>query len=265
MRLKEILTGLLVRAAQILGVAAALLLRGKTRRDFGVSAQSNVQSSRCRAGVRSGRPGRISYGPDSTRRQARFPAAAPLRPGAGRGLSALAGTDMCSGYKKSPGDTVAVIDGNDPFVQANLPSSSFGIDMNCEFRNFPISAIWPNGLTPTLNFYTPNKTEIYLIVFDNVWYSGNMACSNIDHKLWVVNSEEGAFSGACQNIMIPAETIDKRVPAATATIGLPFTYTLTIPSMNFPVWRLRRRTTWATSRSGMISAATGVDSHRCRA
>ena len=170
----------------------------------------------------------------------------------GAASPAQAGTDMCSGYKKSPTDTVAVVDGNDPFVQANLPSSSFGIDMNCEFRNFPISATWPNGLTPTLNFYTPNKTEIYLIVFDNVWFSGNMACANIPHKLWVVNSQEGAFSGSCQDIMIPAETISKQSPAATATIGLPFTYTLTIPSMNFP-WAPRRHTTWAASRSGTIS------------
>ncbi|MHB8845358.1 MAG: isopeptide-forming domain-containing fimbrial protein, partial [Nitrospirota bacterium] len=153
----------------------------------------------------------------------------------GTAFPARAGTDMCSGYKKSPTDTVAVVDGNDPFVQANLPSSSFGIDMNCEFRNFPISPTWPNGLSPTLNFYTPNKTEIYLIVFDNVWFSGNMACANIPHKLWVVNSPEGTFSGSCQDIMIPAETIYKQVPAATATIGLPFTYTLTIPSMQFPV------------------------------
>ncbi len=35
--------------------------------------------------------------------------------------------------------------------------------------------------------------------------------------------------------MIPAETIDKQAPATTATIGLPFTYTLTMPAMNFPV------------------------------
>ncbi len=146
---------------------------------------------------------------------------------------AQAGTDMCSFYKKNPTDTVAVVDGNDPFVRANLPGSSFGIDMNCEFSNFPISPAWPNGLTPTLNFYTPDKSSIYLIVFDNVWFSGNMACANIDHKLWVVNSEEGAFSGACQDLMIPAETIAKQSPAATATIGLPFTYTLTLPSMNF--------------------------------
>ena len=43
-----------------------------------------------------------------------------------------------------------------------------------------------------------------------------MACANIPHKLWVVNSPEGAFSGSCQNIMIPAETIYKQSPAATA-------------------------------------------------
>ena len=152
----------------------------------------------------------------------------------GAASPARAGTDMCSFYKKNPTDTIAVVDGNDPFVRANLPGSSFGIDMNCEFTNFPISPAWPNGLTPTLNFYTPDKSSIYLVVFDNVWYSGNMACANIDHKLWVVNSEEGAFSGACQDLMIPAETIAKRSPSATATIGLPFTYTLTLPSMNFP-------------------------------
>ena len=151
----------------------------------------------------------------------------------GAASPAQAGTDMCSYYKKNPTDTIAVVDGNDPFVRANLPGSSFGIDMNCEFNNFPISSAWPNGLTPTLNFYTPDKTTNYLVVFDNVWYSGNMACANIDHKLWVVNSEEGAFSGACQDIMVPAETIAKQSPAATATIGLPFTYTLTLPSMNF--------------------------------
>ena len=151
----------------------------------------------------------------------------------GAASPAQAGTDMCSFYKKNPTDTVSIVDGNDPFVRANLPGSSFGIDMNCEFVNFPISSAWPNGLTPTLNFYTPDKSSIYLVVFDNVWYSGNMACANIDHKLWVVNSEEGAFSGACQDIMVPAETIAKKSPAATATIGLPFTYTLTLPSMNF--------------------------------
>ncbi len=64
------------------------------------------------------------------------------------------------------------------------------IDTTCTFQNWPQS----NPLTTTINFQT-NDPSIYLIVFDNVWYDGNMACSNIDHKLWVVNSEEGSFSG----------------------------------------------------------------------
>jgi uncharacterized repeat protein (TIGR01451 family)/fimbrial isopeptide formation D2 family protein len=144
---------------------------------------------------------------------------------------AHAGTEFCSDYKKHPEDTIAVVDGNDPYVKANLPSSSFTIDMNCEFRNFMPPA-WPDGLTPTLNFKTSDKSDIYLIVFDNVWFNGNMACANIAHKLWAVNSY--GFKTSCQNIMLPAETIDKLSPAATANVGEPFTYRLTLPAMNFP-------------------------------
>jgi large repetitive protein len=144
---------------------------------------------------------------------------------------AFSGTEFCSDYKKHPDDTIAIIDGNDPFVRANLPSSSFGIDMNCEFRNFMPPA-WPDGLTPTLNFKTSDKSQIYLIVFDNVYFTGNMACASIAHKLWAVNSY--GFKTSCQDIMIPAEAIDKQAPAATANIGEPFTYSLTLPAMNYP-------------------------------
>ncbi len=103
------------------------------------------------------------------------------------------------------------------------------IDQTCTFKNWPRS----NPLTATINFQT-NDPSIYLIIFDNVWYDGNMACSNIDHKLWVVNSEEGSFAGACQDIMIPAETIAKKSPAFYAAVGVPFTYTLTLPAMTYP-------------------------------
>ncbi len=104
------------------------------------------------------------------------------------------------------------------------------INDTCTFQNWPQS----NPLTTNINFQT-NDPSIYLIVFDNVWYEGNLACANIPHKLWVVNSPEGAFSGACQDIMIPAETIAKASPGPYAAIGVPFTYTLTLPSMNYPV------------------------------
>jgi uncharacterized repeat protein (TIGR01451 family)/fimbrial isopeptide formation D2 family protein len=103
------------------------------------------------------------------------------------------------------------------------------IDQDCTFKNFPQS----NPLTSTLNFQT-NDPSIYLIIFDNVYYTGNMACSNIDHRIWFSNSSYYGANNACQDLFIPVETIDKQNPAGqtTAAIGVPFTYTLTLPAMN---------------------------------
>ena len=123
-----------------------------------------------------------------------------------------------------------VIDGN---VVYNSPAmntiTQITIDGDCTFKNFTAA----NPLNVTINYQT-NDDSIYLISFDNVVFTGNMACAAIDHKLWVVNSPEGAFSTKCQDIIIPAETIAKDIPASTAAIGEPFTYTLTLPSMEFP-------------------------------
>ncbi len=80
-----------------------------------------------------------------------------------------------------------VIDGN---VLGTSPVQ-ITIDTTCTFQNWPQS----NPLTATINFQT-NDPTIYLIVFDNVWFAGNMACSNIDHKLWVVNSPKRGLSAA---------------------------------------------------------------------
>ncbi|MGE5844162.1 MAG: hypothetical protein ACM32K_04620, partial [Syntrophaceae bacterium] len=117
-----------------------------------------------------------------------------------------------------------VIDGNrfpDP-VQIT-------IDRDCTFKNFPES----DPLTSTINFQT-NDNSIYLIIFDNVYYTGNMACSNIDHRIWFSNSSYYGSNNACQDLFIPVETIDKKNPAGqtTAVVGVPFTYTLTLPAMD---------------------------------
>jgi uncharacterized repeat protein (TIGR01451 family)/fimbrial isopeptide formation D2 family protein len=117
-----------------------------------------------------------------------------------------------------------VIDGNrhpDP-VQIT-------IDRDCTFQNFPQS----NPLTSTINFQT-NDPTIYLIIFNNVYYTGNMACANIDHRIWFSNSSYYGSNNACQDLFIPVETIDKKNPAGqtTAVVGVPFTYTLTLPTMN---------------------------------
>src|SRR5512139_3885079 len=103
------------------------------------------------------------------------------------------------------------------------------IDRDCTFQNFPQS----KPLTTTINFHT-NDPSIYLIIFENVYYTGNMACANVDHRIWFANSSYYGSNNACQDLFIPVETIDKKNPAGqtTAVIGVPFTYTLTLPTMN---------------------------------
>jgi uncharacterized repeat protein (TIGR01451 family)/fimbrial isopeptide formation D2 family protein len=121
-----------------------------------------------------------------------------------------------------------VIDGN---VLAN-PPTQISVDTSCTFRNWPQS----RPLTTTINFNFQSGDPLSLIVFDNVYYTGNMACSNTDDKfkIWFTNSAIFAGNNSCQDLFIPVEKIDKASPAATATIGIPFTYTLTIPVMFDP-------------------------------
>ncbi|MGD8353578.1 MAG: hypothetical protein PVJ01_05365, partial [Pseudomonadota bacterium] len=117
-----------------------------------------------------------------------------------------------------------VIDGDQHPVPVQIT-----IDTDCTFKNFPES----NPLTSTLNFHT-NDPSIYLIIFDNVYYTGNMACANINHRIWFSNSSYYGSNNACQDLFVPVEKIDKKNPAGqtTAVVGVPFTYTLTLPEMD---------------------------------
>lgn len=147
----------------------------------------------------------------------------------GTAFAAQAGTEFCSRYPIVNG--YHVVDGNDPALTPLTLPSSIGIDANCVFQNFPISAKWPQGLTSTLNF----KFDGYLAIFNNVYYTGNMACATTTTKIWFVNP--GAIydpNNSCQDLFIPVEKIDKQSPAPYATIGVPFTYKLTIPVMYDP-------------------------------
>jgi uncharacterized repeat protein (TIGR01451 family) len=148
---------------------------------------------------------------------------------------AQAGTAFCRDYPVING--FYVIDGNNPAITAATLPSSISIDstdqFHCDIKNFPISAKWPQGLTSTINF--ANGTT-GLVIFENVYYSGNMACSNTQVKIWFAN---GAFyapgnNNACQDLFIPIEAVQKQAPGPTATIGVPFTYTITVPVMYDP-------------------------------
>ena len=128
-------------------------------------------------------------------------------------------------------DYGGVLDG----FAGDIAPSQLQIDMNCTIRNYPAS----NPLNTNFSFFTqPGQTDVrYLVVFDNVVHTGNMSCNAThEHKIWFTNGSSSKIKQQCQNLLIPVEKIDKRNPAGqtTAAIGVPFTYTLTIPVLFDP-------------------------------
>ena len=130
------------------------------------------------------------------------------------------------------GDLGGVVDG---FVNPIAPDQ-IQIDGNCTIRNFPAS----NPMSTNFSFLTqPGQTnERWLVIFDNVVHTGQMACNAVaGHKIWFTNGSSTGIHAGCQNLFIPVEKIDKQNPAGqtTATIGVPFTYKLTIPVLFDPL------------------------------
>src|SRR5262249_2846070 len=126
-------------------------------------------------------------------------------------------------------DRGGVIDG---FVNPVSPSQ-INIDGNCTIKNFPAT----NPLTSNISWNGNNPTS-WLVIFDNVVFAGNMSC-NLNSQgnfLWFTNGSTSGIRPNCQNLFIPVEKIDKQNPAGQtrATIGVPFTYKLTIPVLFDP-------------------------------
>jgi large repetitive protein len=122
-----------------------------------------------------------------------------------------------------------VIDGN---VHPD-PPAQITIDGDCTIRNFPDP---PNPLESNISFYAPGGGE-WLIIFDNVRHTGQMSCNSNEvheHKIWFTNSSSSNIHQSCRDLFIPVEKIDKASPGPTATVGVPFTYTLTIPVLFDP-------------------------------
>ncbi|HUG03681.1 MAG TPA: hypothetical protein VML92_04545 [Steroidobacteraceae bacterium] len=146
------------------------------------------------------------------------------------GASFAAKAENCSDY---PG---GLLDG-----AAGTPDpTQLQIDRDCTIRNYPQS----NPFDSNINFYSePNDPDVerYLIVFDNVYYTGQMSCNDNDnhnHRIWFVNGTIATnLKPECRSLFIPVEKIDKQNPAGqtTATIGVPFTYTHTMPVLWDPV------------------------------
>ena len=128
-----------------------------------------------------------------------------------------------------PSQSGPVIDG---FVNPVSPSQ-INIDGNCTIRNFPAS----NPLTSNISFFGNNPTS-WLVIFDNVDFIGNISCDKSQgNAIWFVNGSTTTVRPNCQNLFIPVEKIDKQNPPGppVATIGVPFTYKLTIPVLFDPL------------------------------
>src|SRR5262252_6750342 len=81
----------------------------------------------------------------------------------------------------------AIIDG---FVTPN-PPAQINVQGNCTIRNFPAS----NPLTSNISYFGMGTTP-YLLVFDNVVHTGNMACDIVQgNKIWFTNSSSTTVQG----------------------------------------------------------------------
>jgi uncharacterized repeat protein (TIGR01451 family) len=139
--------------------------------------------------------------------------------------TAKAATVLCS-------DFGGIVDGNNPATFARIQAAStFGIDMNCTIKNFPRSI---GGFPITnINFNFPQQ-QSYYIAFLNVYYYGHMSCNDPTQSDFWIYWAPGGFnniSSSCQDFLVPVDAVLKKNPPSltTATIGVPFTYTITVP------------------------------------
>lgn len=158
----------------------------------------------------------------------------------GTASTALAGTYACG--PTIEGGDFEVLDGyNLPFGMTlaefdNLSSLSFV--GNCTIKNFPIdNGIGGFGAASTqLNFNLPDKNTGAIIVMDNVFYTGKMSCTQLPPSviIWWVNGAWNNIDTRCQDFLPPyLDALKKLNPVGetTQSIGVPFTYTLTVPEL----------------------------------
>jgi uncharacterized repeat protein (TIGR01451 family) len=152
------------------------------------------------------------------------------------GAAAHAADVFCSEFPLVNGFHVIDGNSNDPRLYPTQPTS-ISIDQKpgdpiCYIKNFQPPR-YAQGLSSTINFANGSAG---LVVFDNVWFTGHMTCanSNRDVLIWFANSAVYDSKNICQDLLIPIEAIAKQAPGPTATVGVPFTYSLNVPVMFDP-------------------------------
>jgi uncharacterized repeat protein (TIGR01451 family)/fimbrial isopeptide formation D2 family protein len=142
-----------------------------------------------------------------------------------------------------------LLNGNVTPVPPNLQ-----IDGNCTIENYPRRNPYGGNIT----WAAVSNT---LLVFNNVDFTGNLSCDALEHNdfVWFTN---GAITRGhilkCSNLFAPVDKIDKEILGGltTATIGVPFTYTLTFPQQYDP---LSNTVTNANGSDQPVSGVTVTD------
>jgi hypothetical protein len=143
-------------------------------------------------------------------------------------VAAVPGSALAQSINCSDAPYDGLIDGD---VYPSLPSQ-ITIDGDCTIRDYPAS----NPLASNISFYAPGGGA-WLIIFDNVVHVDQMSCNSNqthEHKIWFVNSSSSGIHASCRDLFIPVEKIEKDSPSPVASVGVPFTYTLTIPVLFDP-------------------------------
>lgn len=148
-----------------------------------------------------------------------------LQPG-----TAHAGTLSCQD------DFGGVIDGYDTTTYNLIMGDNnltLAIDGSCTIQNWPYENGIPGFPATNINFYFPGGADYYL-VFDNVYYDGNMSCNDPTNSNFWIYWAPGSFtsiSDKCQAFMVPTDGLQKFNPEGqtSASIGVPFTYTIELP------------------------------------
>jgi uncharacterized repeat protein (TIGR01451 family)/fimbrial isopeptide formation D2 family protein len=126
------------------------------------------------------------------------------------------------------GTFFGVVDGNVTPVPSNLQ-----VDGTCTIENYPKRNPYGGNITWAAISNT-------LLVFNNVDFTGNLSCDALEHNdfVWFTNgSITRGHIYKCANLFAPVDKIDKAILGGqtTATIGVPFTYTLTFPQLYDPL------------------------------
>ena len=124
-------------------------------------------------------------------------------------------------------DFGGVLDGD----AGDIAPATLEIDQACTIRNYPATS--PIATNLSFAIQPGPVIEDWLVTFDNVEHTGLMTCGpGLGHSVWLANSNSNSIEQDCNALLVDIEKVEIENPAGvtTASVGVPFTWTLTLPT-----------------------------------